>query len=112
LKVIRHRIGGTVIRLSGVVNGEVAPQLGSRLRQIADYEKHYRIVVVMSETLSISSRGLAELIGAWKTCRRWNRGDLRLADIHPKIAETLDLTGLNTVLDLPNRSRGRGKLLI
>ena len=57
-------------------------------------------------------RRLRELISAWKNCRRWNRGDLRLAEVNPNIGKVLELTGLNTpVHDLRHRSRGRRQLL-
>jgi anti-sigma B factor antagonist len=43
-----------------------------------------------------SSAALRELINTWKTCRRWNRGDMRLAEVNPNIKKVLDLTGLSS----------------
>ncbi len=43
-----------------------------------------------------SSAALRELISTWKACRRWNRGDLRLAEVSASVNQILDLTGLKT----------------
>jgi anti-sigma B factor antagonist len=71
----------------------VAPDFGNRLRAVTDSGR-YKIVINMADVNYISSAGLRELIGAWKTCRRWNRGDVRLAEVNPNIDKVLDLTGL------------------
>jgi len=84
----------TLVRLSGRIDGSVAPEFGSKLRAITDTGR-YKIVVNMRDVTYASSACLRELISAWKTCRRWNRGDLRLADVNPTIGKVLELTGLN-----------------
>lgn len=83
----------TLFRVGGRIDGSVAPELGSQLRTATDAGK-YRIVVNMKDVTYASSACLRELIGAWKTCRRWNRGDLYLAEISPNVAKVLELTGL------------------
>lgn len=83
----------TLLRVSGRIDGSVAPELGSKLRAITDAGK-YKIVINMKDVTYASSACLRELIGAWKTCRRWNRGDLRLAELHPNVEKVLELTGL------------------
>jgi anti-sigma B factor antagonist len=85
----------TLIRLGGRVDGSVAPDFGSKLRAVTDSGR-YKIVINMAELNYISSAGLREIISAWKTCRRWNRGDVRLAEVTPNIDKVLDLTGLKT----------------
>ena len=44
---------------------------------------------------TLQGAALRELISTWKTCRRWNRGDMRLAEVNPNIRKVLDLTGLS-----------------
>lgn len=83
----------TLFRVNGRIDGSVAPELGSQLRAATDAGK-YRIVVNMKDVTYASSACLRELIGAWKTCRRWNRGDLYLAEISPNVEKVLELTGL------------------
>jgi anti-sigma B factor antagonist len=85
----------TLVRLGGRIDGSVAPDLGTNLRALMDSGR-YKIVVNMAEVSYVSSAGLREFISAWKTCRRWNRGDLRLAEVGPNIDKVLDLTGLKT----------------
>ena len=85
----------TLIRLGGRIDGSVAPELGDQLRSVMD-AGHYKLVVNMKDVNYTSSAALRELISAWKQCRRWNRGDLRLAEVGPNILKVLELTGLNT----------------
>jgi len=85
----------TLIRLGGRIDGRVAPELGSHLRTVTDSGR-YKIVVNMTDVTYTSSACLRELISAWKVCRRWNRGDMRLAEVPPVIAKVLTLTGLDS----------------
>jgi anti-anti-sigma factor len=88
-----------LIRLGGRVDGSVAPDFGSKLRAVTDSGR-YKIVVNMAGVNYMSSAGLRELIGAWKTCRRWNRGDVRLAEVTSNIDKVLDLTGLKSQFEI------------
>lgn len=85
----------SLVRLGGRIDGSVAPELGSQLRSLMDSGR-YKIVVNMANVTYASSAALRELISAWKACRRWNRGDLRLAEVSPNIDKVLELTGLKT----------------
>jgi anti-anti-sigma factor len=87
----------TLVRLGGRIDGSVAPDLGSHLRSIIDSGR-YKIVINMSGVSYASSAALRELINAWKAARRWNRGDLRLAEVTPNVDKVLELTGLKTQL--------------
>ncbi len=44
----------------------------------------------------LSSAALRAMMSTWKQCRRYRRGDLRLAEVNPNIDKVLDLTGLKT----------------
>ena len=85
----------TLVRLSGRIDGSVAPELGSNLRSLTDSD-HHKLVINMKDVVYTSSAALRELISTWKTCRRWNRGDMRLAEVNPNIRKVLDLTGLSS----------------
>ena len=87
----------TLVRLGGRIDGSVAPELGSQLRALMDSGR-YKIVINMSSVSYASSAALRELINAWKACRRWNRGDLRLAEVSPAVDKVLELTGLKSQL--------------
>jgi len=85
----------TLVRLGGRIDGSVAPDLGGRLRELTDGGE-YKLVVNMQDVTYTSSAALRELITAWRTCRKWNRGDLRLAELSPNIQKVFELTGLDT----------------
>jgi anti-sigma B factor antagonist len=85
----------TLVRLGGRIDGSVAPELGNNLRNLTDSDRH-KLVLNMKDVSYTSSAALRELINTWKTCRRWNRGDMRLAEINPNIKKVLDLTGLSS----------------
>ena len=85
----------TLVRLGGRIDGSVAPDLGSNLRSLLDAGQ-YKLVLNMKEVSYTSSAALRELISTWKSCRRWNRGDMRLAEVNPNIKKVLELTGLNS----------------
>ena len=85
----------TLVRLGGRVDGSVAPEFVAKLRAVTDSGR-YKIIINMADLNYVSSAGLREIISAWKTCRRWNRGDVRLAEVTPNIDKVLDLTGLKT----------------
>jgi anti-sigma B factor antagonist len=84
----------TLVRVEGRIDGSVAPDMGSHLRSIVDSGR-YKIVINMSGVTYTSSAALRELINTWKACRRWNRGDLRLAEVSANVMKVLELTGLN-----------------
>jgi anti-sigma B factor antagonist len=51
----------------------------------------------------MSSAGIKVLISTLKTCKRWNRGDLRLANVPPRISDVFDLAGLTPLFKVyPN----------
>jgi anti-anti-sigma factor len=89
----------TLVRLGGRIDGSVAPQLGSSLHALTD-AGNYKLVINMKDVSYTSSAALRELISAWKTCRRWNRGDLRLAELSPNIQKVFELTGLDNQLQI------------
>lgn len=85
----------TLVRLGGRLDGSVAPELSAELRALTDSGR-YKLVLNIKDVTYTSSAALRELINTWKTCRRWNRGDMRLAEVNPNIKKVLELTGLNT----------------
>ena len=68
------------------------PSWARSLRNLTD-AGHYKLVINMKDVTYTSSAALRELISTWKNCRRWNRGDMRLAEVNPNIKKVLDLTG-------------------
>jgi len=85
----------TLVRIDGRIDGSVAPDLGAKLHTLTD-EGRFKLVLNMKDVTYTSSAALRELISTWKTCRRWNRGDMRLAEVNANIRKVLELTGLNS----------------
>lgn len=81
-----------LVEVSGRIDSSTAPLLEQALKKIMK-EGRYRIVVDLTETEFMSSAGLRALIATLKEVRRFNRGDLRIASMPPKIARAFELAG-------------------
>ncbi len=81
-----------LIKVSGRVDSATAPRLSEKFNEIMDAGR-YRIALDLADLDFISSAGLRVLIGAQKTCKRYNRGEVVLANIQPNILSALDLAG-------------------
>jgi anti-sigma B factor antagonist len=91
-----------VVTVSGRVDSSTAPELDEVLKSILEAER-YRICMDLSDLEYISSAGIKVLISVLKTCKRWNRGDLRLTNLLPRIADVFDLAGLTPLFKIyPN----------
>jgi anti-sigma B factor antagonist len=88
-----------VVTVSGRVDSSTAQELDEALKSILEAER-YRICMDLSGLEYISSAGIKVLISVLKTCKRWNRGDLRLSNMLPRIAEVFDLAGLTPLFKI------------
>lgn len=82
-----------VVKMNGRIDSHTAPTLKETFEAITNAGR-FRIVFDMSEIDFISSSGIWVLIETQKTCKRWNRGQLAIADVSDKIEKSLDLAGL------------------
>lgn len=92
-----------LVEIDGRIDSSTAPQLDQALLKIIQ-DGRYRIVVDMSETDFMSSAGLRALLSALKQVRRFNRGDVRLANMPDKIKKAFDLAGLLEVFKVYDSS--------
>lgn len=81
-----------LISVKGRVDSYTAPQLGETFDAITGAGR-YKIVFDMDGIDFMSSAGLGVLIGAQKTCKRYNRGEVILARVPQRIYEALELAG-------------------
>jgi len=88
-----------LLHVSGRVDGSSAPKLATAIQEAIDAER-FRIVVDLGEVSYISSAGLRVLVSGLKSCKRWNRGDLRLARLQGPIAEVFDMAGLTPLFKI------------
>ena len=88
-----------LVTVKGRVDGSTAPKLDQALKDITNAQR-YRIVIDLGEVDYISSAGLRVIISAQKTCRRWNRGDVRLANLSERVSEVFNLAGLKPLFNI------------
>ena len=55
----------------------------------------YKIVFDMTDVEFMSSKGWWVLIQTQKSCKRYNRGEVILANVPKKILDSLDLVGMS-----------------
>lgn len=85
-----------VVRAKGRVDSASVGDLKTAFDEITEAGR-FKIVLNLSETSFMSSAGLRQLIETMKTCKRFNRGDLVLAELPQNINDVLALAGLNAV---------------
>ena len=81
-----------LVRATGRVDSATASRLGEAMDAITNAGR-FKIVFDLSGVDYMSSAGLRVLINTQKNCKRYNRGELILAGIPPRIYEALDLAG-------------------
>jgi anti-sigma B factor antagonist len=81
-----------MITVSGRVDSSTAPQLAQALEAANDGGK-YKLVVNMDGLEYMSSAGFRALLAAQRNCRRYNRGEVVLANVPERIREALELAG-------------------
>jgi len=88
-----------LVAVSGRLDSHTAPDLEESFRVINDAGR-FRIVVDMTDLEFLSSAGLRVLISALKNCRRYNRGDVRLASVPERVADVLELAGVDVLFKI------------
>lgn len=86
----------TLIKISGQLNGLTAPELEKALNTIVDESGAYKLVLDMTDVTFVSSAGWWVLIETQKKCKRYNRGEVVLAAVDPRIQDSLRLVGMDT----------------
>jgi anti-sigma B factor antagonist len=83
-----------LVKVKGRVDSSNAQEFQSVMESLTD-EGNYKLVLDMADITFLSSRGWWVLVQTQKNCKRYNRGELVLANIRNDIRESLDLVGLN-----------------
>ena len=87
-----------LITVKGRVDSNTAPELGKIISKSTD-AGDFRLVIDLSGVDFISSAGLRVLMLAQKTCKRYNRGEIKLAKVPAKIKSALDLVGFTILFN-------------
>jgi anti-sigma B factor antagonist len=88
-----------LVSVKGRIDSATAPQLADALDAIKTAGR-FRIVVDMSGVDFISSAGLRVLIATQKECKRYNRGEVSLAAVQPKVQSALELAGFDALFKI------------
>jgi len=82
-----------LISLSGRYDSSTAPEL-ERAIKASQEAGVYRIVLDMTNVDYFGSAAIRTLVQAYKECRRFNRGDVRLACVPERIRNVLQIAGI------------------
>lgn len=88
-----------VIQVKGRVDSATSPKFAEVANEIVEAGR-FRIVIDMDGLDFISSAGLRVLIGTQKICRRYNRGEVVLANVPPTIMSSLELAGFTPLFKI------------
>jgi anti-sigma B factor antagonist len=88
-----------VVKVDGRIDSASAPQLHDVINKLLE-DNRYHIVVNMENVNFISSAGLRVLISTQKNCKRFNRGELVLANVPENIMAALDLAGFTALFQI------------
>ena len=93
-----------ILSVSGRMQAPEAIQFQERINQLFS-EGRFRILLDFANLEYISSPGLRVLIEARKRAREWKvtdfeRGDVRIVNLPPRIKEVFDLTGFTSLFQI------------
>ena len=88
-----------LIKRSGRFDSNTAPELQQALNESIE-QAVYRVVLDMEEVTFFGSAAIRALVMAYKTCRRWNRGDVRLSSVPDNVKHVLDLAGIAPLVEV------------
>lgn len=90
-----------LITLTGRVDSATAPRFAAALEKIGS-ESRFKIVVDLSGVEYMSSAGFRALIAAQRNCKRYNRGEVVLANVPANIYAALELAGFTNLFQIFN----------
>lgn len=97
--IITHYKRCDVLSISGRVDSNTAPLFQEETVKLTN-EGKYKLVFDMGKVEYLSSAGLRILIVTQKECKRFNRGEVLLANVPPKIFSSLDLAGFTALFKI------------
>ena len=83
-----------LVKMDGRIDSATGDELHKVLKSLNE-KGFYKIVFDMTDVDFLSSKGWWVLIETQKACKRYNRGELVLANVQSKILESLDLVGMS-----------------
>ena len=81
-----------LITIKGRVDSSTAPQMAQAL-EAANESGKYKLVVDIQALEYMSSAGFRALLATQRNCKKYNRGEIVLANVPDRIREALELAG-------------------
>ena len=81
-----------MVVVKGRIDSSTAPQLTEALEGVTGSGR-YKIVLDMSDLEYMSSAGFRALLSSQRVCKRYNRGEIVLANVPERVKEALELAG-------------------
>jgi anti-sigma B factor antagonist len=93
-----------LLSVGGRLDAMSAPQFKAKIDELFD-QGRYRVVLDLAGLEYVASPGLRVLIEARKRARDWKitdleGGDVRIANLPPRIKEVFDLTGFTSLFEI------------
>lgn len=82
-----------VVKTDGRIDSSNSDDLLKEFQSITD-QGDFKIVFDMADVTFLSSKGWWVLVETQKSCKRYNRGELVLANVPETIQKSLDLIGM------------------
>lgn len=83
-----------LVKMEGRIDSSNGGELHQVFKELNDKEI-FKLVFDMSDIDFLSSKGWWVLIETQKACKRYNRGEIVLASVPKKIADSLDVVGMS-----------------
>jgi len=98
-EVTRKDVGEvTCLYIIGFLDAHTAPKFEDELQKLVD-QKRFKIVVNFKDLNYISSAGLGVFMGFIEDIRE-NNGDIKLANMTPKVYKVFDLLGFPSLYEI------------
>ena len=81
-----------LIAIKGRIDSATAPKLKEEIEEVTE-EGNFKLVIEMKEMDFMSSAGYWVLVNAQKKCKRFNRGEVYLANVPTRIHDSLEMAG-------------------
>ncbi len=82
-----------LVTVYGRIDTATAPRLEATLRGLIA-EERFKFVIDLTACDYVSSAGIKVFLSIQKEIKRWNRGELRISGLQPRVKETLEMVGL------------------
>lgn len=84
----------SLVKMSGRIDSATGDSLMDAFKKLQEADQ-FKLVFDMEDVDFMSSKGWWVLIETQKACKRYNRGELVLANVPKKILDSLDLVGMS-----------------